>query len=73
MADLGLVEKLSRGKRRLGAGQCQGFKLLPVLGGDHDTDDVYATSLAEYWAFCGDVHPRIDGLPEGAPIKIRIP
>jgi hypothetical protein len=68
---LSLVEELKMSKTRAKLGQCFGFKLLPVLGGDYDVSNIYTSNIAEYWAFCGDVHRQLSGLPDGAPIDIK--
>ncbi len=68
---LNLVDELKVSKVRVKRGHCFGFKLLPILGGDYIVPNIYSSNIAEYWAFCGDVHGQLDGLPDGAPIEIE--
>lgn len=68
---LDLVDELKVSEVRAKRGQCFGFKLLPILGGDYIVSNIYSSNIGEYWAFCGDVHRQLDGLPDGAPIEIE--
>ena len=70
---VGLVDELREAGTVAQAGQCHGFKLLPVLGGEYDAENVYTGPLEAYWGACGDVHRQIDELPDGASIEIEIP
>jgi hypothetical protein len=70
---MGLVDDLVESGQKPGPDQCYGFKTLPVLGGEYDPSNVYLSSIEQYWAFCGNVHAQIDGLPDGAEVEIDIP
>ncbi len=68
-----LVDELLEQEMQLRDGECYGFKVLPVLGGEFEPGNVYVSGLEKYWSFCGDVHRQINDLPDGAEIKIDIP
>lgn len=70
---VGLVDELREAGTVAQAGQCHGLKLLPVLGGEYDAENVSTGPLEAYWGICGDVHRQIDELPDGASIEIEIP
>ena len=70
---IGLVDALVEAGKNLEPAQCFGFKLLPVLGGEYAPANVYAASIEEYWAYCGDLHEQVEGLPDGTEIEIDVP
>jgi len=70
---MGLVDEMSEAGKTLGPGQCYGFRTLPVLGGELETDNVDVLSIADYWADCGHIHAQLDGLPDGVEVDIDMP
>lgn len=70
---VGLVDELQEAGVSLEAGQCHGFRVLPILGGEYDAENVHTGSLEAYWASCGEVHRQIEELPDGASIEIDVP
>ena len=70
---MGLVDDALAGGMKPGPGQCYAFKSLPVLGGDYEMSNIYLSTVEAYWAFCGQVHAQIDGLPDGVEVEIDIP
>ncbi len=52
--------------------QCLGYRVLPVFGGDYSGDNRVPMAAAEHFAFTGDVHRQIDGLPDGATIELKV-
>lgn len=68
-----LVDELLDAEHAPQDNECYGFKLLPVLGGDFQNENIYISDIAEYWSFCGQIHRQLDGLPDGAEIEIEIP
>jgi len=67
---MGLVDEMSEAGKTLGPGQCYGFRTLPVLGGELETDNVDVLSITDYWADCGHIHAQLDGLPDGVEVDI---
>ncbi len=70
---MGLVDEMAEAGKKLEPQQCYGFKVPPILGGEYEVDNVYTTSVEDYWTFCGNVHAQIDGLPDGAEVDIELP
>ena len=70
---LAFLDELKQAGRTLAAGQCFGFKDLPVLGGEYEIQNVDVWSIADYWSFCGRIHLQLDGLPDGTEVDIDIP
>ena len=69
---MGFVDEVSEAGMKLGPNQCYGFKVPPILGGEYDITNVYVANVEEYWGFCGDIHSKLDGLPDGAEVEIEI-
>lgn len=69
----GMVDEAVEAGMNLQPGQCYGFKVPPVLGGEYESSNIYVSSVEEYWSFCGNVHAQIDGLPDGTEIEIDLP
>jgi hypothetical protein len=57
---------------QLGPGRCFGYRKLPVFGGDYSGENRVPIRAAEHFAFTGDVHQQIDGLPDGASIELVV-
>ena len=70
---LELVDEAAEIGLRLNPGQCLGFRTLPIIGGEFESENLYVSSIEDYWNFCGQVHSQIHGLPDGAEIDIDIP
>jgi hypothetical protein len=70
---MSLVDDVSDAGRTPGAGQCYGFRTLPVLGGEFEASNVEVLAITDYWTFCGRIHAQLDGLPDGTELDIEIP
>jgi hypothetical protein len=55
----------------LEAGQCYGYRMLPILGGNYDGENREAMSAAGHLGFTGYMHEKIKNLPDGTQIKIN--
>lgn len=56
----------------LEAGNCYGYKVLPVLGGKDDLNNFTVFPLQEYIGFTGSVRRQVHDLPPGATLQIKI-
>jgi hypothetical protein len=56
----------------LGPGRCFGYRSLPVFGGAYSGENRVPMRAAEHFAFTGDVHRQIDGLPDGAAVELDV-
>ncbi|MFO1002841.1 MAG: DUF1851 domain-containing protein [Planctomycetaceae bacterium] len=70
---IGFVDEAVEDGLKPGPGECYGFKVLPVLGGDYSSENLYLSRVEEYWSFCGRVHAQIHGLPDGSEVEIDLP
>lgn len=68
-----MIDALTEAGKALRAGECFGFKLLPILGGEYAPENVYTTSTERYWTLCGETHEQLKDLPEGTEIDIEFP
>lgn len=55
---------------QLGEGQCYGFRVWPVLGGEYSAENMVVKSLVEWLAVSGDVGRQVKDLPPGTPIRL---
>ena len=65
-----VIADLAKIHRALADDQCFGFRSLPVFGGDYGGGNRVPVRAAEHFAFTGDVHRQIDGVPDGAAIEL---
>lgn len=54
------------------AGQCFGYRILPVLGGDYHGENRALISAVEHVSFTGDLNSQIADLPDGASVEIEV-
>lgn len=50
-------------------GQCLGFKVPPVLGGELDLENIEVCGLAVHQSLMGQLHRQVKDLPDGAVIS----
>jgi hypothetical protein len=67
-----LVDECVATGMTLGAQQCYGFKIPPVLGGTYELDNVELKTLTEYYSFTAYIHRQTRDLPEGAQVKLDV-
>jgi hypothetical protein len=67
----GLIDACVAAGLTLGLGQCYGFVLPPVLGGEYAVRNLRPVGLAKYVAWCGDLHGQIKTLPDGTKVVLR--
>lgn len=58
---------LNRGLRTA-AGKCLGFKILPILGGKLDVENIEVCDLMVYLSITGQIHRQTKSLPPGTLI-----
>ncbi|MGE3104768.1 MAG: DUF1851 domain-containing protein, partial [Lysobacterales bacterium] len=64
-----LVDACREAGMELGASQCYGFKVPPVLGGEYEVANVEPTDLAVHYSFLADIYKQTKDLPDGTSIK----
>jgi hypothetical protein len=65
-----LVDKLVAAGMRLGPGQCYGYKMPPVLGGDYTVANTCVLPIAEQYGFHADLHEQIKDVPDGTEVRL---
>lgn len=69
---LPVVRDFEASEGRLGAGECLGFRTLPVFGGAYTVENRVRRSIAEHAGFTGDVHRQIRDLLDGAQVRLKV-
>ncbi|MFZ2989907.1 DUF1851 domain-containing protein [Ideonella sp.] len=65
-----LVDACVASGMSLGADQCYGFKVPPMLGGTYEASNLEPTSLAVHYSLLGEIHRQTKNLPDGTPIRV---
>jgi hypothetical protein len=53
----------------VGANQCYGYKIPPVLGGAYSVENVEPTDLSVHYSLLASIFQQTKHLPDGTPIK----
>lgn len=64
-----LVGYLLTSGMKLGSGQCFGYKVPSVLGGEVDLDNFEPTDVQVHFGILGQIHRQVKDLPPGTPIR----
>lgn len=56
----------------LAPGQCYGYKVPPLLGGDYAADNLEPTDLAVHYGFLADVYHQVKDLPDGTQVQLVV-
>ncbi|HET7903232.1 MAG TPA: T6SS immunity protein Tdi1 domain-containing protein [Candidatus Eisenbacteria bacterium] len=67
-----VIEERARQGRVPGAGECLGFRILPVLGGAYDGENRVVVAGAEHVGLTGELHRQIRDLPDGTAVRLEI-
>ena len=67
-----LIDRLVAAGMLLGFGQCYGYTISPVLGGDYSVENTFVIPIEEHYSFNADLHEKIRDLPDGTPIKFKV-
>jgi hypothetical protein len=67
-----LVDQLVDSGTVLDAKQCYGFKVLPLLGGSYELDNIAVFPTAEYIRTMGHLHEQLKDLPDDAHVELRV-
>ena len=65
-----LVEELLDGGAVVGADQCFGYRVLPILGGRYDGDNMVPMAATAWYGFSGHLHEQLKDLPDGATVAL---
>jgi hypothetical protein len=53
-------------------GQCYGFKVPPLLGGEYEPGNIAPVDLAQNYAFLSDIWSQTVDMPDGTPVRLVI-
>ena len=67
-----LVDQLIQAGVHLQPGQCYGFKIPPVLGGQYTAENCAAISIPDYLGAFGSIHGQIQDLPDGSQVRLKV-
>jgi hypothetical protein len=67
-----LVDEMVANDVQLQTGQCYGFKVPPVIGGQYEVFNISPKKLGEYYAFLADFYDQISDLPDCTPVQLKI-
>jgi hypothetical protein len=67
-----LVGQLVAAGIHLLPGQCYGFKIPPVIGGEYTIENCAAISIPDYLGSTGSIHDQLRGVPDGAHVRLRV-
>jgi hypothetical protein len=56
----------------LSPGQCCGYRVPPVLGGDYGIENVVPTGLAVHYLFLDDLFTQTRNLPDGSRVQVVV-
>jgi hypothetical protein len=65
-----LVDELVGAGKVLKPGQCYGYIVSPVLGGDYTVENTNILPVAEHYGFNAMLHEQIKDLAEGAQVEL---
>jgi hypothetical protein len=65
-----LVDRLVGAGMIPGPGECYGYKLSPVLGGDYVVNNIAVLPVHEHYGFNAELHEQIKDLPNGAEVRL---
>lgn len=67
-----LVDQCVRLGMSLEAGQCYGFKVLPLFGGEYEPENIAPIDLAQNYAFLADIWSQTKEMPDGTQVRLVI-
>lgn len=67
-----VIARLARQGQVPAAGECFGYRILPVLGGAYDGENRVVVAGAEHVGLTGELHRQIRDLPDGATVRLEI-
>jgi len=69
----GLIERLHAAGKVLQAGQCYTYVTLPVFAeGSYEVENLNPVPVHEHFGLTGHILSEINGLPDGAKVKISV-
>jgi hypothetical protein len=67
-----LIDRMVAAGMRLSPGQCYGFKLPPVIGGEFSEANCAPIAIEDYLGACGSIHEQLRDAPDGTEVRLEI-
>jgi hypothetical protein len=67
-----LVDRCVASGLRLGPGQCYGFKMPTILGGDFTVENTGVLSIGDYLGSRGVIHEQLRDVPDGTEVTLKV-
>ena len=67
-----LVDQCVKAGISLQPGQCYGFKVSPLFGGEYELGNVVRVDVVENYAFLADIRSQTKDMPDGTPVRLVI-
>jgi hypothetical protein len=67
-----LVDELVAAGVRLQPGQCYGFKVPPVLGGEYAVENCGVLPLWDYLGAFASIHEQLQDVPDGSQVVLEV-
>ena len=67
-----LVDRMVAAGVVLRPGQCYGFAMLPVLGGDYTVENSGPLPVCDYLGAYGSIHEQLRDVPEGSQVVLKV-
>ena len=67
-----LVDELVAAGLRLRPGECYGYKIPPVLGGEYAVENCAVLPIADYLGAYASIHEQLRDVPDGAQVVLEV-
>jgi hypothetical protein len=67
-----LVDQLVAAGIHLLPGQCYGFTIPPVIGGDYTVENSTVLAISTYLPTAGYIHNQLRDLPDGSKVRLKV-
>jgi hypothetical protein len=67
-----LIDRLVASGLTLRDGQCYGYKVPPILGGDYTVENACVLPIAEHYGVNASIHKQTKDLPDGTQVVVRL-
>ena len=67
-----LVDDLVASGLCLQPGQCYGFKVPPILGGQYEVENCGVLSIPDYLGAYGSIHDQLRDVPDGSQVVLKV-
>lgn len=67
-----LVDKMVAAGILLQPGQCYGFRIPPVMGGDYTVENAGPLAVGDYLGAYGSIHEQLRDVPDGTKVVLKV-